>query len=64
LRIDLLSEEDVNLPIVLVKDHRDSHGDDHIDIFHVPKSSDKYVDDIDVGLQTNNRKRLRSGLDF
>lgn len=63
LTIDVLSSDDIDHPLVLVKDHRDTKGDDHIDIFRVPKNSDKLVgddyDEVDANTQTTNRKRSR-----
>jgi hypothetical protein len=45
LMIDELTPPDIDDPIVLVKDFRERNGEDSIEIFFVPKISDK--DDFD-----------------
>lgn len=50
LEVDVLTETDIEEPVVLVKDFRNQNGDDVIDIFFVPKTTDndEVGDDYDV----------------
>ena len=44
LEIDELTSGDIEEPVVLAKDYRDRNNDDVIEIFYVPKMSDKNVE--------------------
>ena len=48
LEVDVLTDTDIEEPVVLVKDFRNRNGDDVIDIFFVPKTSDRDEERDDV----------------